>query len=42
MYEYECLTNENVVFNEQACPPFSGQCYPDVEDCCGPDCSPND
>lgn len=43
MYEFECLTTNNeVAINEQACSPFLGGCYPEAEDCCGPDCSPND
>lgn len=42
MYEFECLTtNENVSFADTDCRPFSGMCYPEVEGCCGPDCSPN-
>lgn len=42
MYEIECLTTKNeVASNEQACSPFLGGCYPEAEDCCGPDCSPN-
>jgi len=43
MYEFECLTvNEEVsVAYIEICRPFSGACYPEVEGCCGPDCSPN-
>lgn len=42
MYEFECLTtNENVfAMDDNTCRPFSGFCYPDVEGCCGPECSP--
>lgn len=42
MYEFECLTiNENLVaMDAESCRPFSGACYPDVEGCCGPECSP--
>lgn len=43
MYEFECLTTNNeVANNEQSCSPFLGGCYPEAEDRCGPDCSPND
>lgn len=43
MYEFECLTNinENSINVMAECSPFSGACYPEVEECCGPDCSPN-
>lgn len=43
MYEFECLTVcENLPSNAMAdCRPFAGACYPEVEGCCGPDCSPN-
>jgi hypothetical protein len=43
MYEFECLTrNEKVeVSYDSGCSPFLGGCYPEAEDCCGPDCSPN-
>lgn len=43
MYEFECLTKSEKVevsFNSE-CSPFLGACYPEVEGCCGPDCSPN-
>lgn len=43
MYEFECLTKsekmEITVNNE--CSPLWGACYPEAEDSCGPDCSPN-
>ncbi len=43
MYELECLTqvegSEKITTEE--CSPLYGMCYPDVEGCCGPDCSPN-
>ena len=43
MYEFECLTQESKVskINMEECSPFLGGCYPEAEDCCGPDCSPN-
>lgn len=42
MYEFECLTNSQKapVAELESCRPFSGACYPEVEGCCGPDCSP--
>lgn len=42
MYEFECLTTneEESLINEESCRPFSGFCYPEIEGCCGPDCSP--
>lgn len=42
MYELECLTifDDDVEYIDE-CSPFFGACYPDVEGCCGPDCSPN-
>ena len=42
MYEIECLTQQNEeVASVEDCSPFLGGCYPEAEDCCGPDCSPN-
>ena len=41
MFEFECLTINEVVDNQDTCRPFSGMCYPEVEGCCGPDCDPN-
>lgn len=43
MYEFECLTeSEKVeVVSNNECAPFLGGCYPEAEDCCGPDCYPN-
>ena len=43
MYDFECLTKEDVLnnVNMEECSPFSGMCYPDAEGCCGPDCNPN-
>lgn len=43
MYEVECLTQNEMVAtaNMGECSPFLGGCYPEAEDCCGPDCSPN-
>lgn len=42
MYEFECLTQIDVKSTSmETCRPFSGDCYPDVEGVCGPDCSPN-
>lgn len=42
MYEFECLTNTEYTSasTSEDCSPFSGMCYPEVEGCCGPDCSP--
>lgn len=42
MYEFECLTNSQKApaLDVESCRPFSGACYPEVEGCCGPDCSP--
>lgn len=42
MYEFECLTNNQKTprLDAESCRPFSGACYPEVEGCCGPDCSP--
>jgi len=31
MFEYECLTNETTAVNENACSPFLGACYPEVD-----------
>ena len=41
MFEFECLTTNEAVANQEECRPFSGMCYPEVEGCCGPDCDPN-
>lgn len=43
MYEFECLTevDEKQCVEELSCSPFCGGCYPEAEDCCGPECSPN-
>ncbi len=48
MYEFECLTNLEIDVQKinnkvemENCSPFLGGCYPEAEDCCGPDCSPN-
>lgn len=43
MYDFECLTTNENDFDAQndMCRPFLGGCYPEVEGCCGPDCSPN-
>ncbi len=44
MYEFECLTKTGkleTANNNGECSPFLGGCYPEAEDCCGPDCSPN-
>lgn len=42
MYEFECLTtNEKIAVTAmEACSPFFGACFPEVEGCCGPECSP--
>lgn len=42
MYDFECLTTNEVVsaVDLDTCSPFSGACYPEVEGCCGPECSP--
>jgi hypothetical protein len=42
MYEFECLTVASAKTSMQSddCRPFSGECYPDVEGVCGPECSP--
>ena len=43
MFEFECLTkdSENLRIDMDECSPFLGECYPEAEGCCGPDCSPN-
>lgn len=33
MYEFECLTNENLTrIDMEECSPFWGGCYPEAED----------
>ena len=41
MYEFECLTQDDINVVMEECSPFSGMCIPEAEGCCGPDCSPN-
>ena len=45
MYEFECLTvpetEEDGTYQAGVCSPFLGDCYPEIEGCCGPDCNPN-
>lgn len=41
MYEFECLTLNEEANAAVECSPFLGGCYPEAEDCCGPDCNPN-
>ena len=42
MYSCECLTKSvtEAQVRCEECSPFWGACYPEAEDCCGPDCSP--